>query len=843
MDFTTFCYLQSNEYSEAKSSIDTRICVESNGQPKVMLNISKSSKSLIFVSFIFSGMVFWLGSHYLSDALTHFSSAVNLQRSVAPEKTLFEVSRSLDQQRSSVQQVLIESRQFDQDRVILSEFSNNTKTLFDEVRTELLNINAEGKNKLHHRYGKDSLKALVEEFDDSFKRLSITNAVLRRQVYRPLQARDEGIRMKLFDAYSNLINLVGEIRKANHGMPGKDYIDVLSAHDYKNVIWELNESIRQISTLVEAYLLKIQNSTVENLNKENLELRVLQQHNRANQALGYLVKLSKENASDNVSTDTLLEMNNQYYNNFRVQAEEILLKDVDDMNAIENLERWKNLSGQTTDMVRHLIDAALENTTSKAESIRMGARIDLLMSLLIVLFCVLMGIVTHRIARRVQHQADHDQLTDLPNRRYFQDDLDDLMRKTNVSRNEKLVLLTLDLNGFKAINDTLGHIAGDQLLIQVSERLRNVADDTKAMARMGGDEFAIAYKFYREDEPYQFACELKEAFTPSFYLDDSLAEMDTSIGYSVYPDDAGSVMELQKTSDFAMYSAKQSGKKAIRSFDRSVANEFQKRATIERDLPFAIDKNELELYYQPQISLIHDEVFSVEALIRWNHPIKGLVSPIEFVGIAEDCGLMPALGHWVLDEACRQAAIWNNTENLSIRVAVNVSVHQISQAEFVNDVLTAIERYNLAPHFLELEITESVVMSDIDWIVDSLNSLKEHGIKIALDDFGTGYSSLNQLQALPLDTLKIDRSFISRIDDDYVSSKSITATIASIAEIYGLETVAEGIETEKQLAEVRRLGISVAQGYYYSKPVARDEVASVIADIDRLAAVNISKAA
>ena len=274
---------------------------------------------------------------------------------------------------------------------------------------------------------------------------------------------------------------------------------------------------------------------------------------------------------------------------------------------------------------------------------------------------------------------------------------------------------------------------------------------------------------------------------------------------------------------------------AITAFNQEIADQFEKRTMIERDLPFAIENNELELYYQPQISLEYDEVYSVEALIRWNHPQRGLISPVEFVGIAEECGLMPALGDWVLDEACRQSAEWNNTQNLSIRVAVNVSVHQITQADFVENVLNAVKRHSLPTEFLELEITESVVMSDVDWIVKCLNRIKDHGIKIALDDFGTGYSSLNQLQALPLDTLKIDRSFISRIDDDSISTRSITATIASIAEIYGLETVAEGIETAQQLSEVRRLGIDVAQGYYYSKPVMKDEVADVIANIDRLA--------
>ena len=800
-----------------------------------MLNISKSSKNLIFVSFIFSGMVFWLGSHYLSDALTHFSSSLSLQRSVSPEKTLFEISKSLDHQRTAVQRILIESQNFSDDRGLLSDLSHSTKKLFDQVRSEIVPADSEHSSKLHHRYGKDSLETLLQEFDDSFKRMSITSSILVRQVYLPLAARDEGIRMKLFDAYSDLVKSVDEIRKTNHGLPDKDYIDVLSAHDKKNVIWELNESINQISTLLEGYLLLIQNSPDATMNKENLELRILQQHERAQQALSYLTQLSQNNDNAGISRDAVLEVSNQYNAVFRLETEKTLLINPHKINVAKSLASWKIVSKQTKDQVQQLVDAALSNTISTAESIRLRARMNFLSSLLIVLFCVVMGYVTYRIARRVQHQADFDQLTDLPNRRYFQDELESLFRKTNITRNEKLVLMTLDLNGFKTINDTLGHIAGDQLLKQVSERLRSVADDSKAIARMGGDEFAISYRFEQADQPYQFACKLREVFNAPFNLEDSLAEVDTSIGYSIYPDDASTVIELQKTSDFAMYNAKQSGRMAITAFNQEIANQFEKRTMIERDLPFAIENNELELYYQPQISLDYDEVYSVEALIRWNHPQRGLISPVEFVGIAEECGLMPALGDWVLNEACRQSAEWNNTQNLSIRVAVNVSVHQITQADFVENVLNAVKRHSLPTEFLELEITESVVMSDVDWIVKCLNRIKDHGIKIALDDFGTGYSSLNQLQALPLDTLKIDRSFISRIDDDSISTRSITATIASIAEIYGLETVAEGIETAQQLSEVRRLGIDVAQGYYYSKPVMKDEVADVIANIDRLA--------
>jgi len=315
-------------------------------------------------------------------------------------------------------------------------------------------------------------------------------------------------------------------------------------------------------------------------------------------------------------------------------------------------------------------------------------------------------------------------------------------------------------------------------------------------------------------------------------VEEGLVVIDTSVGYSVYPDDAQTIQELQITSDFAMFSAKQAGRKTIQPYDRDIAAKFENRVVIEKDLQIAIENNHLELYYQPQVNFNNNNVDAVEALLRWNHPTQGMVQPDNFISIAEETGLMPTLGNWVLNEACRQTAEWKKNTNKSIRVAVNVSVHQIVQTDFVQSVFDAIDRHDIPAECLELEVTESVVMTDINWIIKSLTALKERGIKIALDDFGTGYSSLSQLQELPLDTLKIDRSFIDKLDSESDNMKSITATIATIAQIFKLETVAEGIETEDQLIEANKLGIDMAQGYYYSRPVSSNELIDTINKID-----------
>ena len=292
-----------------------------------------------------------------------------------------------------------------------------------------------------------------------------------------------------------------------------------------------------------------------------------------------------------------------------------------------------------------------------------------------------------------------------------------------------------------------------------------------------------------------------------------------------------------------MFSAKQSGRKTIQPYDREIAAKFENRISVENDLVVAIENDELELEFQPQFDLMRNQANAVEALVRWQHPTRGRVPPTEFIGVAEETGLMPSIGAWVLNEACRQVAVWNIEQGQQIRVAVNVSVYQVMQNEFVQDVINTIERHKISASWLELEITESVVMADIKWIVRCLNELKAYGVRIALDDFGTGYSSLNQLQQLPLDTLKIDRSFIQGLGDESERMNSVTATIASIADIYGLETVAEGIETEKQLLEVIKLGIDVAQGYYYSKPLPKDDVIAAIDQINLFSSGISDKAA
>ncbi len=805
-----------------------------------IIDVSKISKNLIAVSLISTVLVVLLGSRYLSDAHTEFNGATQLQRSVQPESLLFQISNNLDRERAAIQTTLIRSSAYFEDLGTIKEITSERNALFAQMRNAIVKYRTVASTRNQDLNRDKSIDLIFSELEDKLKRISASRFVIMGQTFRQVSQRDENVRMQQFDVYANLNETFNRLRKLIRTYPEKNHTDVIIAHEIKDAIWTINDSINQSSTLIASFLLKHQLTNDESLNTGNLSLRILQQHERAKNALAYLEVIEETNTVQDSTSTALSKLKKQYRSIFSVEASRLIQSSPSRELLNEKRSQWEDISKSTKSLVAELQNVALQNTLKRSELFKSRATRNLIFNAGLVALCMLMAFATFRISRKIQHQADHDELTNLPNRRFFNETLDTLFKNTDTGRDEKLVLMSLDLNGFKSINDNMGHGVGDELLIQVAQRLTLIDHSHMVIARVGGDEFSIAYKSESNEDPYHLACQLSDLFDRAFTIDDAVVTIDGSIGYSVYPTDASNIKELQKASDFAMFDAKKAGNKTIQAYDQEIAKEFENRVLIERDLLDALENNGFELYYQPQIALDTCYTSSVEALIRWNHPKRGMVAPDEFIGVAEETGLMPAIGQWVMNEACRQAAEWNNILKIPVRVAVNVSVHQISHPEFVQDVFNTIERHSLSAEHLEIEITESAVMKDIEWVIKSLNALKGYGIRIALDDFGTGYSSLSQIQELPLDTLKIDRSFIAKLGGEM---KSVTATIASIAKIFDLETVAEGIETEDQLAEVNKLGIDIAQGYYYSKPVPRHEVMDSIATINRLASDNIRHSA
>jgi len=432
---------------------------------------------------------------------------------------------------------------------------------------------------------------------------------------------------------------------------------------------------------------------------------------------------------------------------------------------------------------------------------------------------------------KINYLAYFDQLTGLPNRTLLQDRLKQAMARSQRSGCYGALLL-LDLDYFKTLNDTVGHDMGDLLLKQVAQRLTNCVRAEDTVARFGGDEFVVMLVNLSEslsetaDLIELIGGKIRAAFIPPFDLKEISYRISPSIGASVFLGQNNEVDTLLKQADLAMYKAKETGRNTLRFFDPDMAQDVLKRAVLENDLREAVQKQQFILHYQAQIS--GHRVIGVEALLRWQHPEHGLVSPAEFIPALEETGLILAVGQWVLEMTCQQLAAWAEQPELShLTVSVNISARQLNDEGFVEQVLMALERSGAKADRLKLELTESLLVNNIEEIIIKMSALKAEGVGFSLDDFGTGYSSLAYLKRLPLDQLKIDRSFVRDILAD-PNDAAIARTIVALADSMGLTVIAEGVETEAQRETLAQQGCHAYQGYLFSRPVPLDEFESFL---------------
>ncbi|HLJ15813.1 MAG TPA: EAL domain-containing protein [Bryobacteraceae bacterium] len=435
-----------------------------------------------------------------------------------------------------------------------------------------------------------------------------------------------------------------------------------------------------------------------------------------------------------------------------------------------------------------------------------------------------------------------DPLTNLPNRLLFLDRLGRLMRHTKRHPERLFAVLFLDLDGFKTINDSMGHMIGDQLLLGVSKRLESClrASDTVArltqqtftLARMGGDEFTVLLDDIKEPADANRAAEriMKDLSSP-FVVGDKEVFTSASIGIALSNPAYQHAEELMRDADTAMYRAKSLGKSRYEVFDADMRASVMARLELETDLRRALERNELRNYYQPIVSLENGEIMGFESLLRWQHPTRGMLSPDKFISLAEDTGLIRELGWWSLGEACRRLKTWkaNLPADRDLFISVNLSIKQFVQPKLVENIAAMLAELDLAPTNLKLEITESTVMEDPAAAVEMLQQMKDLGIRLAIDDFGTGYSSLSYLHRFPLDMLKIDRSFISGMMDG-VNGMEIARTVMPLAKNLHLDVVAEGVETAEQVRELKKLNCKYAQGFYFSKPLSPDEAEALMTE-------------
>jgi len=425
------------------------------------------------------------------------------------------------------------------------------------------------------------------------------------------------------------------------------------------------------------------------------------------------------------------------------------------------------------------------------------------------------------LSLRLSYLAQHDNLTDLPNRVLLNDRLTQAMALAHRHR-RKLAVLFLDGDRFKHINDSLGHVIGDRLLQSVAQRLLDCVRRSDTVSRQGGDEFVILLSEVTHPQDAAVSAEkILLAMNAPHRIGQHDVHLTMSIGIVTYPDDGTDAETLVRNADFAMYHAKSSGRNNYQFFKPEMNVRAVERQSLENGLRDAIDRREFVLHYQPKMNLETGAIIGVEALIRWHHPERGMVSPVQFIPIAEDCGFIVPIGQWVLREACHQARAWQDLGLRPVRMAVNVSAVELRASDFVagvNDILT---ETGLDPRYLELELTESFLMQDSKSTVAVLEALKGMGVQLALDDFGTGYSSLSYLKRFPIDTLKIDQSFVRDLTTDADDASIVTAVI-SMGKSLHMGVVAEGVETQEQLAFLREQSCPEGQGYYFSRPVVAE---------------------
>jgi diguanylate cyclase (GGDEF)-like protein len=423
-----------------------------------------------------------------------------------------------------------------------------------------------------------------------------------------------------------------------------------------------------------------------------------------------------------------------------------------------------------------------------------------------------------RADEKIAHLAHYDGLTDLPNRILFRERLEQSLKA--IRPGEQLAVLYIDIDEFKSVNDALGHAVGDELLKGVAERLRGCLREADVAARLGGDEFAVIQTAIKDrSETTRLVDEIHSAIRQPLECMGHLITTDASIGIALAPGDGVDLDQLLKNADLALYGAKGDGRRTYRFFEAGMDQRARARRSLELELRQAISNGSLETYYQPVVNIEDDKISSCEALLRWRHPERGMISPAEFIPIAEDSGLINQLGLWVLNTACAEAATWPD----HVRVAVNVSPVQFRSPSLALNVAAALAACNLPASRLELEITEAVLIRDDEAALDMLHQLRKLGVRIALDDFGTGYSSLSYLQRFPFDKIKIDRSFIRDIAGPGASS-SIVQAVVNIAAASDMTTTAEGVETEQQRNLLYILGCTEMQGYLFSPAIPAAEV-------------------
>ncbi len=796
-----------------------------------MSTIFDSRKYIVLFTTIALALILWLTISFWMHAYTQRNDARNIQSASIVEDQLFELANSLSTERALMYQ-LVSARMLDQTRLQL--YKDNIKKT-EALYTASVNTNHQSVTKaaaVATRTGAlPDLQDSLLEVNKQYTYIEELRALTLEHVEMPWNNQRTTSGMAQFKQYSDLIESVGHLREDIHFITTASNYGFAYQSSLKNSASDIFETTAQIESLLESVLLLKQSSDT-NINTSEHATMLIGLNRLVELFCNDIERLNNRIGLDSNNSELDASAARSYERGYSELSARFMTS-LATSDILENdLVDWLAAAKALHQLVETLYENSAVSMLTAVRNVEKKATINLIIDTALVLLCLLIAVAAILYFKRIHRQAHQDELTGLSNRRQFAIDLSHSIESAQDSE-QHIALLVIDLDRFKYINDSMGHAVGDRLLQEVARRIKTICGTNDYTARLGGDEFAILKPCTPDTNIMDFAETVRQNLAAPFHIDGGVLQIGGSVGFSRYPIDAQSSKELMNTADLSMYCAKNAGRNKIVSYDTDLANAYDLRVATEADLQTALRERQFELYFQPKFNLSLGKVDSVETLVRWCHPERGMVPPDQFIPIAEECGLLPELGGWVLSESCRQASQWLHKNKSPLRVAVNVSAEQFLQPEFVQEVLQCLIQHNLPAQYLELEVTESVVMADIDTVASALNTFKSHGIKIALDDFGTGYSSLSYLQDLPLDTLKIDKSFIQKLETGNQQHESITEAITDLARNLGLDTVAEGVETDEQLSRVENLGISCVQGYYYSKPVPAGDITQVVLNINK----------
>ena len=775
--------------------------------------------NLVFINIVVIGLISWLTISFLHLAVAQRNDALKMQESTAIEKTIFNTNASLVHERDLFFNFL---HSMDESS---AELLKRLKAACRESDRMLEVVDAKITRQIDDFAGLEKLPAtrlILQEQLTALQQRKAELAELRKEslaISDPLSGgRNTSVPSALFEKQAEIVRSLADLAQSFRLLPNADPASIAHYNNLIDEILVLDVGLARMSTVLNKAVLLDSRASSE----EYLQIAVSNQ--QIEQSLNKLVFVARATDSGAHLAPIAEKARRVYRDNFLPIAEELRIDLVPQALNSKNLTELHSVLIDISSATAELAEATHSSTEVLVDGYATSAFRYLSIDICLVALCLAITAASVALNRRLKECAFHDSLTQLHNRQSFESTL----RSSSAGGTRMQAVIFLDLDKFKSINDNYGHALGDELLLEVASRLKRACKNDYLPARLGGDEFAVFVDDASSElEVEEMASNIVESMNGNFVIRDLTLNVGVSAGVSIAPVDCPCGIDLLKNADIAMYHSKVNKIDGVYRFNQGMADSYNKRLELEADLRKGIENKQFELVYQPKVCTESGCVKSVEALLRWSHPELGMISPAQFIPLAEENGLMGTIGQWALNEACREIAQLQATTSHRLQVAVNISAQQFGNRLFVESIIDTLEKHGLLSKYLELEVTESIVMTDVERVISMLNVLKKSGVSIAIDDFGTGYSSLQYLQKLPLDTLKIDRAFITELDN-HDPDKSVANSIVQLAKLFDLETVAEGVETADQDVKIRSLGVHHIQGYLYSRPVSGAELPAVL---------------